>query len=278
MKSKPRLRVLLPVALLALLGIGAGAFAFTGTPGGGSDPLPASKRPVKTAAPMASHATWVKRANAICARLDRDGAALGTPQSREQLVALLPQSLELASQALADLRALPTARHDRRKVGRMLDLFGRFIAVERDAVDALAAEDDETFVRTTGQAFALNDRGNRIARELGAVRCADEGTADTKLAAERRAHRVVVAVLYSPDADLDNLAIREARAAADEAGAGFVAINVYEPKEIAPVTVAYPVRATPSVLVYTRSGGAVSLFQGYVDRETVAQAAENAAL
>jgi hypothetical protein len=282
-KSKLRLRVLLPTAILALMGIGVGAFAFSGTPGGDA-PLPPIQRPAAgppaAAAPGsgATLASWVKKANKICANVDREAAALGTPQTREQLLVTLPQSLTLAEEGLQELTTVPAPKRQAAQIARMLSLFTQFVAKEREAVAALEAGSAETFAQLTGAAFRLNDRGNRIARQLGALRCAEDGSDDTALARERKRHRVVVAVLYAPDAAVDTLTIREARAGAAAAGAGFVAINVYDAQEIAPVTIALPIRVTPAVVVYNRTDGPVNVFGSYVDEETVAQAAANAAL
>lgn len=278
MKSTLRLRVLLPTAILALMGVGVGAFAFSGTPGGDA-PLPTPAAPAATAtAPKTTLAAWVKQANRICAEGDREAAAIGTPQTREQLLAALPHSLDIADLVLADLRAVRAPKRHQARITRMIDLFTKFVAKEREAVAALESGDAEGFSALNGAAFRLNDRGNVVARGLGTHRCAEDGSDDTALAREQKEHRVVVAVLYAPDANVDTLAIREARAGAAEAGAGFVAINVYDPQEIAPVTVGLQVRSTPAVVVYDRRNGAVNLFQGWIDEETVAQAADNAAL
>jgi hypothetical protein len=280
-KSKLRPRILVPAGILALLTLGFGAFAFTGTPGGSEEPLPPLKRPAKTAepAPSVSRSAWAKQANAICLSLNEDAAALGTAQSRTEMLELLPRSLDLADAALVELRALPAPRRDRRDVKRMLDLFARFIARERQAVAALTASDTAGFARFTAQAFAANNRGNAIARRLGADQCAENGSDESKLVRELEKHRVVVAVLYSPDSNVDTLAIAEARAGARQAGAGFVAIDVYNAKEVAPVAAQFgTIRGAPAVLVLERFEGAVTQFAGYVDRETVAQAVDNALL
>jgi hypothetical protein len=280
-KSKLRPRILIPAGILALLTLGFGAFAFTGTPGGSEEPAPALKRPAKTAAPApsVSRSAWARQANAICLSLNEDAAALGTPQSRTEMLELLPRSLDLADAALVELRALPAPRGDRREVKRMLNLFARFVSLERQALAALTGSDTAGFARFTAQAFAANNRGNAVARRLGAHQCAEDGSDDTKLARELENHRVVVAVLFSPDSNVDALAIAEARAGARQAGAGFVAIDVYDIKEVAPVAAQYgAIRGAPSVLVLERFKGAVTQFAGYVDRETVAQAVDNALL
>jgi hypothetical protein len=276
-RSKLRLRVLLPVAILALMGVGFGAFAFTGAPGGDDDPLPGLQRPAKVAAPAGvKRSAWARKANAICRSLNAETAQLGTPQSRNELVQLLPQSVSLAQAALGELRALAAPKRDAKRIARMLRQFDRFLALETQAAAALGANDTESFARLTAQAFAANDRGNHIARTLGATRCSVGGTDDTDLGRELEGHRVVVAVLYSPNASVDALAIREARSGANKAGAGFVAIDVYDAQEIAPVAAEYAVRGAPAVLVVVRGRGAVTQFNGWVDSETVAQAVDNA--
>lgn len=278
LRSNLRPRVLLPTAILALLGIGVGAFAFSGTPGD-DEPLPPIVRPAQNAEePGRKLAAWRKEANAICAELNEDTANLGTPQSQAELLQRLPVALDLAAASLKELEALATPKRDRKRIKRMLKNFGRFVELQRQAVQTLQAGDAAEFGRLTGEAFAANDRGNRIARALGARQCAEGGSDDTALARALDKHRIVVAVLYSPDSSVDTIAIREARAGALLSEAGFVAVNVYDARAIAPLAAQYDVRAAPSVFVFVRHRGAVTQFKGYVDRETVAQAADNAAI
>ena len=278
LRSNLRPRVLLPTAILALGGIGFGAFAFSGTPGAGDEPPPIVQPAKPGEEPSATLAAWRKGANGVCATLNHDTANLGTPQTQAELLQRLPASLTLAQGALKELEALPTPKAQRKAIKKMLKLFTQFVARQQEALAALQAADTAEFARLTGEAFRANDRGNAIARVLGARQCAVGGTDDTKLARELEKNRVVVAVLYAPDSNVDTIAIREARAGASLAGAGFVAVNVFDPRAIAPLTSQYSVRTAPSVFVFARYKGAVSQFGGYVDRETVAQAADTAAL
>jgi hypothetical protein len=275
-KSQLRPRVLLPTAVLALMGIGVGAFAFSGTPGDLA--MSTLKRPAANTAPAGSRKAWVKQANAVCADLNADSAALGTPTGRERMLEILPKGLDLADATLIQLRAIPAPAADQTRIGRMLALFGGFIKVERQAVEALKGGDTAAFVQLNGRAFGLNNRGNVIARDLGAAKCAEGGSEDSELTRALKRDAVVVAVLYSPDSTVDRLAIREARAGAKAVDAGFVAIDVYNTREIAPVAAESQVRSAPAVLVFARYEGAVTQIAGYADRETVAQAADNAAV
>jgi thiol:disulfide interchange protein len=83
-------------------------------------------------------------------------------------------------------------------------------------------------------------------------------------------------VFHKPSADLDGAAVREARAGADAAGAGYLAVDVTDDGAVADLAVEYEVIESPTVLVVTRNGEARSEFEGFVDRETVAQAVTNA--
>jgi hypothetical protein len=104
------------------------------------------------------------------------------------------------------------------------------------------------------------------------------------LALELVTHPVVVVALYAPKSSVDALAMAEARAGAKLAGAGFVALNVANEKQAAPLTAlltgaqtaADRVLDDPAVLVFQRPRALFVRFNGFTDRETVAQAATNA--
>ena len=102
---------------------------------------------------------------------------------------------------------------------------------------------------------------------------AEEQTALDKLLKE---HKVVVVIFQSPGSDVDSAAVREARAGADKAGVGYLAVDVTKEGAVAELAAEYEVAEAPTVLVVVRSGEAVSRFYGIIDRTTVAQAATDA--
>jgi hypothetical protein len=105
------------------------------------------------------------------------------------------------------------------------------------------------------------------------------------LALALRSHRVVVVSLFTPGASVDAMATEEARHGAALAGAGFVSFNVADEKAVSPLsallagapTAADRVLDGPAVLVFERPSALFVRFNGFADRDTVAQAAENAA-
>jgi len=90
-------------------------------------------------------------------------------------------------------------------------------------------------------------------------------------------HAVVVVSLYNPYSEVDGIAFAEARAGARSAGVGFVPLNVLSQSQVGKLTEMLGLLPDPGVLVYTRPAALVARFPGFADKETVAQAAQNAA-
>jgi hypothetical protein len=105
------------------------------------------------------------------------------------------------------------------------------------------------------------------------------------LARALASHTVVVVSLYAPRSSVDAMATEEAKHGAALAGAGFVAFSVADEKVVAPLTslltgaqtAADRVPDGPAVLVFQRPRTLFVRFNGFADRDTVAQAVANAA-
>ncbi len=99
-------------------------------------------------------------------------------------------------------------------------------------------------------------------------------------------HQVVVVSLYAPRSSVDQLALAEARAGATAAGAGFVGLNVVSERDSHAFTrfLATVPNADdrllddPAVLVFQQPKSLFVRLNGFADRDTVAQAAQNALL
>ena len=90
------------------------------------------------------------------------------------------------------------------------------------------------------------------------------------------ANRVVVIALYDPRAKVDDTALKEAQAGAQLAGTNFVPVDVTK-DDVAPLNLRYGAIQDPAVLVLRPPGDLVVRIDGFADRDTVAQAAANAA-
>ena len=91
-----------------------------------------------------------------------------------------------------------------------------------------------------------------------------------------RQHDVLVVSLVVAGARVDELAAAEAEAGAKLGGAGFLALNVLNEGVARALLTKLDSVEDPSVLVLRRSGEIALQLDGFVDRETVAQAAANA--
>jgi hypothetical protein len=88
----------------------------------------------------------------------------------------------------------------------------------------------------------------------------------------------VVAAVFNPQSEVDGISFAEARAGASMAGAGFVGLNVLSRADVGKLTNQLGILPDPSILVFTRGPRPLAArIDGFADKETVAQAATDAA-
>jgi hypothetical protein len=105
------------------------------------------------------------------------------------------------------------------------------------------------------------------------------------VAAALAQHPVVVVSLIAPDAAVDDLAYQEARAGARAAHAGFVRISAADNADVQALSTLVNSSSSasdrlldaPAVFVFSRPHDLFVRFNGFIDADTVAQAASNAA-
>jgi len=90
-------------------------------------------------------------------------------------------------------------------------------------------------------------------------------------------NQTVVVSLYDPYSQVDGISFAEARAGAKNAGVGFVPLNVLSQAQVGKLTQMLGMLPDPGLLIYVRPGTLVARISGFADKETVAQAAQNAA-
>jgi hypothetical protein len=117
----------------------------------------------------------------------------------------------------------------------------------------------------------------KVSEQPSAVLAAIAAGLPNALASALGRHQIVVVSLYNPYSKVDGIAFAEARAGARMAGVGFVALNVLSQAQVGKLTELLGLLPDPGLLVYARPGTLVSRISGFVDKETVAQAAQNAA-
>ena len=90
-------------------------------------------------------------------------------------------------------------------------------------------------------------------------------------------HPIVVVSVYNPYSEVDGIAFAEARAGAQMANVGFLPLSVLSQAQVGKLTEQLGLLPDPGLLVYSRPGTLVARISGFADKETVAQAAQNAA-
>jgi hypothetical protein len=288
MRHQLRLRVVLPVAVLALLGAGVGAYA-SGGGGGGSE---GSEFVVThTSKPKASSgvspALWAKKANAACARGNADVRALRKPQSIVQVESYLVKVLAVAERMDAQLAALGFPKGKTVAAKQLLRTSRTGTAAGQELLAAFRTGDGKAFKAALASGKRINARFAALALRLGADTCAQDDSEVPELKKAKRPseallrvlllrYSTVVVVFYSPASRVDGAAVYEARAAAVELNAGFLPVNAASDAAVTKFAATYQVHSSPAILVVGPGPKVVAKFEGFADRKTVAQAISDA--
>jgi hypothetical protein len=291
MRQQLRLNVLIPVAVLGLLGAGFGAWAMgsSAPPAPTAAPVttttaaaPAAQPPKPKPGPVTAEA-WATGANELCTKAGLEGQVVGEPQTRRQLVQTFARINKFYAFFNPRLVALGWPQGKKAVILELQAEYRRAARVFRQAHQALRDRDPARATGILERAAKHPYDDKKVFRRLGATVCAKgaakaikDAQATDSLEWMLLRYGTVVVVFYSPKSSVDSEAIIEARAGALDAGAGFVAVNVKREAQVAALAIGYEVLDTPTVLVFRRGPSLRSHFSGIVDRVTVAQAVTNA--
>jgi hypothetical protein len=142
---------------------------------------------------------------------------------------------------------------------------------------ATAAPTKHSTTATKPKATRHIAAGLKAAAQRAAVLAAIAAGLPTPVAKALGQHPVVVVSVFNPYSEVDGIAFAEAQAGARLAGVGFVGLNVLSQAQVGKLTQTLGLLPDPGFLVYTRPGTLVARINGFADKETVAQAAQNAA-
>lgn len=288
MRQHLRLRVLLPVAVLGLLGAGFFAWASGGPAAPSSEPIPppATTTTGPTEPPPGPKPTgavdakaWAERANALCAATNAKVESLGDLETPKQFTDSGEDLVAIAKQFDAAFVDLGWPDSEKSTVVALRANTAQSTKVSTQMLAALQAGDVERFLRLGAPLGDLGDEWDAGVTRLGAHTCTKDATRIRPAGGLEWAlltEPVVVVVFYTPDAVQDTLTILEARAASLATKSGFIAVDVTREQQVQSLAVGYEVLESPSMLVFTRGPKLEARFDGFVDRETVAQAVENA--
>ena len=302
MRQQLRLRVLLPLAVLGLLGAGFGAYAFGQAPEPASEPLPPTTTAAAPAKPKAAGAVgrkaWAAEVNGLCAAAAAglEGSALPehrTPKELEDLLRRLVKTSATFDKAFA---RVGWPRGEQGAVVALRAASVRETALGRAALRAFRAHDFERFLRVLDR-IPDGDGWKAEMRRLGARKCAKAiglGKAAQDAEQAKRAtakmppavalewalyfERSAVVLFYTPASGLDGTTVLETRSAALDTGAAFLPVNVKASRQVAELAERYDVLEAPATLVFVRGPAprVAARFDRFADRQTIAQAVENA--
>lgn len=288
MRQHLRLRVLLPVAVLGLLGAGFFAWASGGPAAPSSQPIPppattttAPTEPAPGPKPTGAVGAeaWAQQANALCAATNAKVESLGDLETPKQFTDSGEDLVAIAKQFDAAFVDLGWPDGEKSTVVALRANTAQSTKVSTQMLAALEAGDVERFLRLGAPLGDLGDEWDAGVTRLGADTCTKDATRIRPAGGLEWAlltEPVVVVVFYTPDAVQDTLTILEARAASLATKSGFIAVDVTREQQVQSLAIGYEVLESPSVLVFTRGPKLEARFDGFVDRETVAQAVENA--
>jgi len=262
-----------------------------------SDDLPVDGTPVGADDPDES-TEWATEANEICGWIAIETSEPPAEASPDGSGEALSEAFAASRDALDELRALTPEPGTEADVDEFLDLLEASFVAAEELASALESGDTDRFAELLGEQALSAARAQELGESLGADACV-AGSEDGDIGPESEVvtaaletvpgskglvrildalqlNDSVVVVVYSPSAELDNKVLREARAAADDSGAGFVAVNGTKEAQVRVLADQLGLRETPATLV-VQSGPVVSnRFTGFADRETVVQAVTNA--
>lgn len=293
MASHFRLHVLLPIAVLGVLGIGVGAFAF------GHRPLPGAGEPQTPLPPLTGTttqtqsdqelATWAKKADSWCEGVNTTLAKLEPPTTTADLDLWLAKVVQIQDDAAAAFPKLGYPKGHKQAVLRLQRNLRQSALASHAAFRSLRSTDQFAFQRTVKRWGELDTNWDSQMRKLGARVCAAEsadaasarsiakyGSASAALNAALLHKKVVVVLFYAPGDDYDTIQTRETRAGALDAKAGFLALDVTQNDEVAALASQFDVRNAPATIVFVRGPKVFYRANGYMDRQAVAQAATDA--
>jgi len=281
-----RLHMIVPLAVLGLLGAAVGVFMV-----GKKPPDSDAGVPIITTHPekkKVTKAVWATKADAWCAdTASRLQPPKGepTPEEFESWFGAAVEALDSAEPSFEELR---WPRGEKATVMRLRGDFKQWIRVFRATFNRYQAGRFENALSTLERLRGSD--WNEEMRRLGAKVCAASQEKAAKALTRRvavkpaaeliRAQLVrypkVVVLFYNPGASYDGIQTREARAGALLAHAGFVAVDVSKNREVAQLAAGYDVLESPTVLIFARPLKLKARIVGFYDRTAVLQAVRNA--
>ena len=120
----------------------------------------------------ASTSEWSKSADKICARTNAEIDKIPEPDSTKTLISGTEKILELGKRQTSDLAKLKRPSGDASTIAKLVGVYERQVGVVKSLIDALKHDDRAKVKTLLAQGNDLQSKAKRLARKLGALRCA----------------------------------------------------------------------------------------------------------
>lgn len=121
-----------------------------------------------------SREDFVAEADPICARVTSAVKEIPEPQSAEEIVPFLEETIPLVEDGLDDLRDVEPPEEDQDTFDEWIDILEQQNDKAEEALAAAQAGDQATFEAAFAELDELNAEGNDLAADLGLDDCAEE--------------------------------------------------------------------------------------------------------
>jgi hypothetical protein len=289
MASQLRLHVLLPLALLGLIGAAFGVYTMGKAPGGGGDagvPLITTHPDKAKPKPAATSEEWVKSLEAWCGGVQTQFEKVEEPTTLADYESAIGESVEIWDSAQPAFIKLGLPSQKKATAIALRKNFDRQASVLRSMFNRFQALDVKAIQNRLDEVDDLDQESDALLRQLGAEECLDEKNkgvarlaiqeAPLLINSQLQRYGKVVVLFYEPGATYDSIQTREARAGALLAHAGFVSVNVSKNREVGQLASQYNVLQSPTVLIFTRGHNLKARIDGFYDRTAIVQAVKNA--
>jgi hypothetical protein len=118
-----------------------------------------------------THAQFVARANAICAKESARGSALGTPSSAAEAVIFLRKAIPIVADLRAATLALPAPAADLPLIKAGMNDIAKELTYLRKARVAASRDDLAAYQTAMSKAHSFNEAGAAWSRKLGLADC-----------------------------------------------------------------------------------------------------------
>ena len=115
---------------------------------------------------------WSKSADAICVRYHKEAVRIAQPTSSKSLITASQALAAIEQRKTRDLAKLRRPAGEAAAIGKLIGFFEQQVVMLRNLIDAVKRDDGARIKEVMAEGSAQNESAVRLAKKLGAVKCA----------------------------------------------------------------------------------------------------------